>query len=110
MFVGRHSVVFYVAHFPLMTVVTQVSMGVDPHGNPVLPVINFAVALAISTGLAHARWLPLVDALFVLPLFLTRLLERQLVKMNRLLRRLIGIIPIAKRERQLGAQLCCKGA
>ncbi|WP_432561312.1 acyltransferase family protein [Kineococcus sp. SYSU DK003] len=67
-FVGRNSVVFYVAHFPVLYVVMHVVPRFGDFPTPVLVAAAFAAAVAAATVLAllRSRW-TVVEWLFTAP-------------------------------------------
>lgn len=66
-FVGRNSIVYYVVHFPLITLVTVAVDAGSPPPRPWLWVLTLAVGVACGTAAAHARRWPAVEWLFVMP-------------------------------------------
>lgn len=71
-FIGRHSLVYYVAHFPAMTLVVHAALAAGLAPNPSIWAVNFAVGAAVATGLALFDRKPWASWLFQAPNILTR--------------------------------------
>lgn len=69
-FVGRNSIVYYVSHFPVMSVIVMSAISVGWVKEPFIWVPNLLIAAAISTLLALGRKSPWIAWLFVMPTFL----------------------------------------
>ena len=70
-FIGRNSIVYYVTHFPLMTLVVFAALQLGWTKDPIIWIPCLLVGLAGATAFAHGRHRPWVAWLFEMPGFLT---------------------------------------
>lgn len=68
-YVGRHSIVYYVAHFPFMVGALWLLQGTGTL-SPLVIVALLAVGIGVGTGLAHVRERSAVRWLFEMPFVL----------------------------------------
>lgn len=75
-FVGRHSLIYYVAHYPIMTLVVQLAEHSFMRYEPSIWIINLAVGLLGCTLLALWRDHPAIFWLFEMPSLLVHWYHR----------------------------------